>query len=136
MQKFLSGKKVHTFNLFIVSVAPDFCSIQQCGYNLCIKELKKYFWELQLIFFNALNTSSVLFFALIDVSSIAAAKLCPVEKVSPRYLYLFTTSSTAPPKNHFSFAAKKPPFLNTITLDLSKFTVKHSLSAATDNTFS
>ena len=43
MQKFLASKQVHTFNLFIISVAPDFCSIQQCEYNLCIKELKKYF---------------------------------------------------------------------------------------------
>ena len=34
---------------------------------------------------SALDTSSELLFALIDVSSIAAVKLCPVEKVSPRY---------------------------------------------------
>ena len=58
------------------------------GTICALKGLKNTSAELQLIFFSVLNTSSVLFCAcaLIDVSSIAALKLCPVEKVSPRYL--------------------------------------------------
>uniref|UniRef100_A0A224Y699 Putative secreted protein n=1 Tax=Panstrongylus lignarius TaxID=156445 RepID=A0A224Y699_9HEMI len=42
----------------------------------------------------------------------------------PKYLYSFTTSSLSFPKFHFSFLADLPPFLNTITFDLSIFILR------------
>ena len=47
--------------------------------------------------------------------------LIAVVNVKPRYAYLLTTSNCLLPRYHFSFLARKPPFLKTIAFVLDVF---------------
>ena len=67
-----------------VHVLADRIFDSPCRYHLGIKQLlKNTSGELQPIFFSAIKIAIVLFFTLMAVSSIAAAKLCLVDQKSP-----------------------------------------------------
>ena len=96
MQKSFTCKKMYTLYLLIHFITPNLSCIQQCWRNLSIKKFekkkkkKKESYNQSLL--GLVKFILYLIFALIAMSSIAAVKLCPVEKMSPKYLYVLTTS--------------------------------------------
>ena len=89
-----------------LSIPHNSTPYNKVGTTCASKRLKNISVELQSILFNVARISIVRFLALTAISSTAAKKLSLVEKVSPKYLQEFTTSSLFPLKIHFSLALK------------------------------
>ena len=84
-----------------------------------LKSLKNTLAELQLIFLRVARISIVLFFPLTAMSSVAAEKLCLIERVIPKYLYELTLFS---PKLKFStnwHHLQKGPTTTAFALEIS-----------------